>query len=143
MCVEEEFSNELLRGLKKDWISEGLVTTAAFNFNGNEVNGYNELSINWNDDEGSLPELLNRLDDGKIKFSAGVAHIQLKTMEFILKDHIETGNFKFRRDVVDPLNNPYHGEIMLKSSISKPFKRLIENGLALSAGNNITPQENK
>lgn len=143
MCVEKDFSNELLRGLKKDWISEGLVTTAAFNFNGNEVNGYNELSINWNDNEGSLPELLNRVDNDKIKFSAGVAHIELKKMEFILKDHIEAGNFKFRRDVLDSLNNPYHGELMLKSGISRPLKRLIENGLALAAGNNITSQTNK
>lgn len=142
MCVKKELPNELLRGLPaKDWIFEGLVTTAAFSFTGKEINGYNELSINWNDDEGALPELLNRVDDDKINFSAGVAHIELKTMKLILKDHIAVGNFKIRRDVVDP-TNPYHGEIMLKSGIPKRFKKLIENGLALAAGNKITPQTN-
>lgn len=108
-----------------------VVLGTAFAFDGNHrnENNYDELSINWDDDEESLQFMKRQKKEGseKLKYSIGIARIPTNKMKEIKLKY--KGNFLFERKPIE--GNIYHGNILLNyDNIPKQVKQLIVNELA-------------
>ena len=139
----KNYPQEYYRGISNsDFICNGFVLASAFQFEKeSRVDGYRELSINWNDDEAALEILLNkRKDSGKLQFKAGVARMDLAYTKNVLKIYIDSQDFAYERREVE--GNPYHGNLLMKATVPKPLQQLIINGLALVAQNNVIKNPN-
>ena len=96
------------------------------------VDGWIEQSINWEDDDNVIEFTLNqRKDDGKLRFSAGVAIIPRIEIDLLNSRPVIDGKLSYERYCLE--DNPYHGNILLQANIPKPLKRLIIAGLCLAA----------
>lgn len=138
----KDFPQEFLRGLSnKDFAMNGLVMASAFQFDeADRDDGMLEASINWLDDDGAIEVALQqRKENGRIQFVGGVARIDIQLMKLILRS-IPSDIFSHERAELP--NNPYHGNLLLASSVNRQMKQMITNGLALAAGTNIIPQVN-
>ncbi|MBQ7145463.1 MAG: hypothetical protein IJR95_01670 [Lachnospiraceae bacterium] len=134
------YPKEFIRGISsKDFIQNGYVLASAFQFEDQgRDDKKSEASINWVDDDGAITvALLQRKDSGKLQFPAGVAKLDLEKVKLILKSFSEE-EFSYERAPIE--GNQYHGNLLMKSTINKPVKQLITNGLALAAGTSIIPQ---
>ena len=137
---EKEYPKEFLRGISnKDFIQNGYVLATAFQFEDQgRVDNKTEASINWLDDDGAIIiALAQKKDNGKLQFPAGIAKLNLENVKLVLRSFSEE-EFSYERAPVE--GNQYHGNLLLKSTISRPVKQLIMNGLALAAGTSIIPQ---
>lgn len=137
-----EYPNEFLRGLAlKEYVSNGQVLYTAFKFDDKDrEDNMLETSINWLDDSGAVEQALQqRKENGKIQFSAGVAKLNLNTVNLVLAS-IPPETFSYERREVP--GNQYHGNLLVNSSTITPIRHLIMNGLALAAGTSIIPQTN-
>ena len=135
------FPDDFWRGIpNKGFVSNGHVLPDAFAFDKEErEDGFRELSINWNDCEESLRIALDqKKDNGKKQFGGGVANLKLSLVELILSEYIKQGLFSYERREIE--GNPYHGNLLVASSLEKQRRSLISNGLALAAGTNIVFQ---
>lgn len=136
--VESEYPAEFYRGIaKKEFISDdGIVLISAFQFDEQaRLDGYKELSINWNDDSRSMQILLNqKKENGNYQFQAGVATLELSAIKQLLFRFLENKSFSYERRVIQ--NNPYHGNLLLSASLSKQKRMMILNNLAILASNN-------
>lgn len=140
MIEKEKYPDEFLRGIpNKDFISDGQVLANAFQFEDlSREDKQSELSINWLDDEGAIQVALDqRKANGKIQFVGGIARLKRSMVKLVLTN-IRQNAVSYERDQLP--GNPYHGNILIDSSIEKPIRLLIMNGLALAAGTNIIPQ---
>ena len=140
MVEKEKYPDEFLRGIpNKDFISDGQVLPNAFQFEDlNRTDKKSELSINWLDDEGAIQVAIDqRKANGKIQFVGGVARLNRSMVQLVLTN-IRQNAVSYERARLP--ENPYHGNILIDSSIEKPIRLLIMSGLALAAGTNITPQ---
>lgn len=141
MMEDQGFPEEFWRGLANvDFISQGYVLAAAFQF-GDDVreDNYRELSINWNDDDGSLEKILTQTKaNGKLQFSGGAAKLSLSMAKMVLKSFIDNRQFDYERRPVE--GNDYHGNLLVSADLPKQLRSQISNGLALVAGTNIIPQ---
>lgn len=116
----------------------------AFCFDGKHPNedGYDELSINWDDDENSLDNLKiqKKANADTLKYGNGIVRIptsKLKEMKNRYK-----GYFTYERKPVE--NNDYHGNLLLNfDGMNKQMRRLISNELALNVDMVHTYNENK
>ena len=134
------YPTEFWRGISsKDFVLNGHVLPEAFQFDKEaREDGYRELSINWNDCEEALTIALNQERNGKLQFRVGIANLNLSKVELNLSDYINKGIFSYERREVD--GNPYHGNLLILSSVDKKMRSLVANGLALAAGTNIVYQ---
>lgn len=141
MMEDQGFPEEFWRGLANvDFISQGYVLAAAFQFDDDvREDNYRELSINWNDDDGSLEKILTRTKaNGKLQFSGGAAKLSLSMAKMVLKSFIDNRQFDYERRPVE--GNDYHGNLLVSADLPKQLRSQISNGLALVAGTNIIPQ---
>lgn len=141
--VGENYPDTLWRGISNsDFICDGYVLVSAFQFSkAVATDGFNELSINWNDNDGSLELLLSqRKENGKLQFSAGAAKLETAKMKQYLSDFFESGTFKMERNSIP--NNAYHGNLLIRNNANKQIQTMIANALALVAGTHIVPQTN-
>ena len=127
------YPDSCLRGISiPDHILEdGSVSTVAFNFSDlTRQDGWKELSINWDDDEGSRETLLNqKKEEGELQFKVGYAIIPRSEIDHLINQPTVNGTLSYERLPIE--NNKYHGNILLKGNLPKPTTRKIQAGLAL------------
>ena len=147
-----EFPELFHRGLsnKGALTEEGYISTAAFSFddyNGASRNddGFCELSINWHDSEEAVEKLLNQKKSNTedLQFKVGYCTISLPFMKQMLKSALDKGDFSYERRPIEAGNsetesNPFHGNLLMKNTLSKNARKNIQHSLAQIAGNNIT-----
>ena len=137
------YASSFFRGISlNDYVTkEGYVLSGAFQFDSYDSDRgdlYCELSINWNDNGGALETLLNqhKSNSEDIQFKVGYCCISLSNMKKLLRPYIDNKDFSYERR---PINeciekqiqaNPYHGNLLLKDTVSKAVKKSIENSLA-------------
>ncbi len=144
---------DFYRGLPSpDTVTEqGYPTESAFRFLyfGRE-DGYSELSINWNDDEGALEKLLSQRKPFKEEpqFKIGYCKIEKSMMKMLMKTYMDDQVFSYERRPVeadleaDVESNPYHGNLLMKKDAGNALKKNIQCGLAaLAAGTFVRRKE--
>lgn len=119
-----------IRGIPNSNCLEGSVanmTLFEFRRNPDRADGWNEVSINWMDDEHAIDfTLQQKKDEGELRFRVGVAIIPCVDLDKIRKHH--TNFFHYERQTRP--NNDYHGNLLLRRDISKTRGTLIRAGLA-------------
>ena len=133
-----EYSENLLRGLStSDWISDGLVSMAAFQFKFAEPyvkNGWATLSVCWEDDDSVTNMMLQQKKDDRFQFRAGIARLKRESIDDINK----RAAFRTLNRVVsyerEPLeDNLYHGNLLANTKSSKTQMTLLRANLASEA----------
>lgn len=134
-----DFPNNCVRGVKnKDSLTEeGFLSSSLFQFHNTHFGNdeWNEESINWEDDDSVIEFTLNQKKDGDFQFKAGVAILPRKKIDEISNRYgmKELKLLSYERDTIKKGENPYHGNILLRASITKPTKRLIQAALAMAS----------
>lgn len=127
------FPDNCLRGITTlDQLEEGnSVSSSAFNFSDSiRGDGWRDLSINWQDDEGAVQVLLSQKKlNGEIQFKVGYAVIPREELDHLIKQPTVNGMLTYERHQID--NNPYHGNILVNGNLPKPTIRKLQAGLAL------------
>ena len=127
------YPDNCLRGISvPDQLEEsGSVSTSAFNFS--DVvrdDGWKDLSINWEDDEGAGKAVLDQKKaNGEIQFKVGYAIIPRKEIDHLINQPTVSGVLAYERQQLD--DNSYHGNILIKGNLPKPTIRKLQAGLAL------------
>ena len=142
---ETIYPNDFWRGISsKDFITEnGHLMATAFAFDKDiREDGYRELSINWEDDDNALTSLLNQRkpENKKLQFKAGACKISLIDMKVSLRTYLNKDEFSYERREIE--GNSYHGNLLIKGSLSKQERSIISTGLALLGDANIVSQTN-
>ena len=111
-----EYPNELYRGItSKNLLVDGCPTKDVFiRFENTNSDGFDELSICWNDDERALTTIRNQRNksNGEIQFPAGIALLWRSDMDSIICSKRLKDIFKYERKKLE--DNPYHGNLLFK-----------------------------
>ena len=140
---EEIYPQNMLRGISsKNFILEGILTEEAFNLDPVREDGYCEISVTWYDNQDAFNVIMAQKSDRRdeIQFKAGVAELDRIEIATKMKAHFLSENLSYERRPTS--NNQYHGNLLVKNSISKQMKRLIKCGLATLANDKIYPNPN-
>ena len=127
------YPDNCLRGISvpNQLEEDGSVSTFAFNFS--EIiraDGWKDLSINWDDDDGAGKALLDqKKENGEIQFKVGFAVVPRKEIDHLICQPTVNGVLAYERHKLE--NNPYHGNLLLKGDLPKPTIRKLQAGLAL------------
>ena len=128
-----DYPDNCIRGLSKgcEITVEGFAPEHAFYFdNVQRKDGWDEQSINWEDDESVIRFTLNqKKEKGDIKYVNGVAVISRYNIDRLI-DRMAKGLLRYERKRID--GNRYHGNILLKSGTSKKAMKIIAAGISLS-----------
>lgn len=128
-----DYPDNCIRGLSKgsEITIEGFVPENAFYFsNVQREDGWDEQSINWEDDDSVISFTLNQKNEnGDIKYVNGVAVISRHSIDRLI-DRRAKGLLRYEREQID--GNHYHGNILLKSGTSKQTRKIIAAGIALA-----------
>lgn len=125
-----DYPDTLLRGLSsEDWISDGIVTAAAFQIKVENKfirNGSAALSIGWEDSASVVSFMLcQKKEDepARLQFRAGVARFPREGLDRIAKQPAFKDILSYERE---PLNgNPHHGNLLVSLQCSPAQKRLL------------------
>jgi len=102
--------------------------------------GWDEQSINWEDDDSVIEFSLNqRREDGAVQFRAGVTIIPRNELDRLNNRPTIQGMLSYERQPLD--NNPYHGNILLQANVSKITQKKIAAGLALAVSRVILREQ--
>ena len=138
----KKLPDEFVRGIANNqFIENGVVTYQAFQFDDNpeRTDSMKEASINWVDQDEAVQLALNQKKaNGELQFRAGVAKLKMGEVKMILKS-IPPEVYGFERAALE--DNPYHGNILISNSATKPIRMMVQSGLALAAGTNIVSLE--
>ena len=137
-----KFPDRLIRGISNISdvdVDECVVMSGAFSFKDvAREDSYKELSINWLDNHGAIREANNKKkDNGEIQFKAGIALLNRKKIDYILRDHIEQKRFNYERKPIE--GNEYHGNLLIKSTVKKQIERIIVAGICLCVDKILEP----
>lgn len=142
--LNKAFPENFLRGfnIKDCFTQEKNVAPGAFqfgDFRSNRKDDFLESSINWEDDKNAVEVLLNQKKDGTDEqmFKYGYARLSLTMVRMTLKSLIQKNYLDFERKPLE--NNPYHGNILIPSTINRQEKLMIQNNLAALANNDVHP----
>ena len=128
-----DYPDNCIRGLSKgcEITVEGFAPEHAFYFdNVQRKDGWDEQSINWEDDESVIRFTLNqKKENSDIKYVNGVAVISRYNIDRLI-DRMAKGLLRYERKRID--GNRYHGNILLKSGTSKKTMKIIAAGISLS-----------
>jgi hypothetical protein len=136
------YPDKLLKGIPRNCITqEGFPSSEIFHFkrenSPEREDGFIENSINWNDDENALKFTLSqKKKDGSIQFESGVAVILKNELDRLKKLPLFKPFFDYERNSL--LDNPYHGNLLLREEISKPTMKAIAGTLATHVEEIIT-----
>jgi hypothetical protein len=113
-----------------------------FRFDGNHKNenGYDEISINWNDDSNSLENIKNQKKDEStvLKYANGIVQVPTKKIKEMRNRYQE--DFSYERKPIE--NNEYHGNILLNfDKIQKQWRKVISDELAMNVESIYTYNE--
>ena len=150
--MRDDTPEEFYRGLSSpDTVTEqGYPTEAAFRFlDFNRSDGYNELSVNWNDDEGSLEKLLSQRKSSKEEpqFKIGYCKIYKSMMRMLMKAYMDEGMLSYERRPIEENSesdieaNPYHGNLLMKKDVGNMIKKNIQCSLATLAAGTFVKRE--
>jgi len=102
-----------------------------FDLTSDRDDGWIEQSINWEDDDSTIEfTMQQRKSDGELQFKTGVVVVPKDEIEKLNSRPTIKGLLSFeRRELID---NPYHGNLLLRSITSRPTMKLIAAGIALA-----------
>lgn len=128
-----DYPDNCIRGLSKgsEITVEGFVPENAFYFsNVQREDGWDEQSINWEDDDSVIRFTLNqKKENGDIKYVNGVAVIYRYKIDRLI-ERISKGLLGYERKRIE--GNHFHGNILLKSGTSKKTMKIIAAGISLA-----------
>lgn len=139
------YPDYLIRGIPHpDFLDEdNLPSASLFYFNKPEsvrLPGYREESINWHDDDAAITHTFNqRKDDGSIQFRVGIAILLRSELDKIKNNPNVRQRFDYERHALP--ENPYHGNMLLRTNAPKDLIRKIAGQLALNVNRIITREE--
>lgn len=131
-----DYPAQFLKGIpNKDAIdSDGNVSSNLFHFRKpilQRGDGFEEDSINWNDDSDAQTLTMNQTkDDGSLQFKIGVAICSTEEIKRLRHRPLVKDNFNFERRPLEA--NPYHGNLLLKETVSTPVRRRLAAWLTVS-----------
>lgn len=127
------YPENCIRGLSKNCeiTVENLLPEDAFYFkNVQREDGWDEQSINWQDDDSVIRFTLNqKKENGDIKYVCGVAVIPRDRIDRLI-DRISNSLLGYERKPID--GNHFHGNILLKSGTTKKNMKVIAAGISLA-----------
>ena len=136
------FPDRCIKGIPNNqYLINGRVAPGLFSFDPQHAreDGWIEESINWEDDHLAIGFTLNqRKSNGEKQFQAGVAIVPRHEIDSLNKRPAVGGILSYERKCLE--NNPYHGNILLQTDVSKQVRRMIQAGLALLVSQ-IIPQD--
>jgi hypothetical protein len=93
--------------------------------------GWVEQSINWEDDNLAIELSLNQQkENGDFQFKVGLARIPREEIDRLNKQPTVNGVLDYERQPLE--DNPYHGNLLLRSDVPKRTMKKIAAGLALA-----------
>lgn len=140
---EDLYPQKLLRGISsKNFIIGGILTEDVFSLDPVRDDGYCEISVTWFDSQDAFDTIMSQRSDKRdeIQFQAGAAELDRLEITTKMKAQFLSGNLNYERSPT--FNNKYHGNLLVKNSLSRQMKRLIKCGLATFANNKIYPNPN-
>lgn len=141
-----DYPENCLRGIpNKDFLAEdGSPGSHLFYFpkEDRRTDGLIPKSINWEDDEHVLTYTLNqRRTDGEFQFQAGVVRVPRAELDRLARQPTVEGLLSYERQEIKGnesiSDNPYHGNLLLKVSVSPSTMRKIAAGIALAVSHVI------
>lgn len=126
------YSDNLLRGLSADdWISDGLVTAAAFQIKFEAPflkDGHAAQSICWEDDDSVINLMLQQKREDHFQFKTGIARLPRGSIERIMRLPAFAGILSYERDRLP--DNPYHGNLLVSPGSNKTQRKLLPGVIA-------------
>jgi hypothetical protein len=131
-----EYPSRFIKGIphSKMITGDGIADQELFSFHDKDLreDGWIEQSINWQDDEKAVDFTLNQVKaTGEIHFKGGVALVLTDEVERLKRKPIYVGKVDYERNKKD--DNPYHGNLLVIKTLSKPTRRALAGYLALFA----------
>jgi len=130
-----QYPGELIRGIpNSDFIdNEGRVSALLFQFyDVDRLDGFSEASINWYDNEHALELTLDQKkqnDNDTYQFKVGAAIISRVRLDAARQSPNAKGAISYERRVIE--GNPYHGNILLKSGLTKQIRTMLAGNIAM------------
>jgi hypothetical protein len=132
------FPDNCIRGVPNNdfVIADGSVASHLFNPKRQNENqrddGWNETSINWEDDGDAITFTLEiRKDDNTYQYEIGVVRIPRQEIDRINSHPTTIGLLSYERQPL--MENPYHGNILFRQGIPTPKVRQLAASLATIA----------
>jgi hypothetical protein len=119
---------------------EGIVGAHLFYFKveGARDDGWIEQSINWEDNETVIEFTLNQTrETGEIQFRVGVVTVPRERIDELNARPVYRDLMSYERQPLP--DNPYHGNLLLRETVSKPMMKLLAAHLAMAASE-VIPQ---
>jgi len=137
------YPDKFIRGISSHThVIDGIATSQIFTFSDkSRDDGFHETSINWCDDENTLPFTMEqRKADGSHRFQYGAAIIERIYADKLIKKPALKNIFKYNRDMIP--DNKYHGNLLFKPEDAvkkRQFLNIIASALASYA--QVIPRE--
>ena len=131
-----EYPESCVRGIQSaEWVlPDGSILTGLFQFDPAKArpDGWVEQCVNWHDDDGAVELVLNqRTENGAFQFKGGAAIVSREEIDRIRAAPNRHNMVSYERQ---PLaGNPYHGNVLLNSSVPTAVRKQIQATLALYA----------
>jgi len=111
-----------------------------FKKNQDRKDGWDETSINWEDDNTVIEFTFNQIrHDGNKQFKEGVALIYREELDQVARLAFIKNKLAYERNKLK--NNKYHGNILLREDVPKHIMKQIAANIALIASENIILRE--
>lgn len=127
-----EYSEYLLRGIPTDdWVQDGIITAAAFQFNDSHMkNGWMAQSVCWEDDDSVCSCMFQQKKPGNdyFQFNAGIARLHRESIHYINRLNMLRDIISYDREPLE--DNPYHGNLLLSVQSNRTQRRMISVQLA-------------
>lgn len=139
MCFPSHFLRGIPDSGSQFFHEPDRVATCAFYFEKNPTrDGVWEQSVNWKDDQRACEyTLLQRKTDGSIRFRGGAAILPRRILDRLSQESPPVrGRLSYERCPL--LENPYHGNILLDSSVPKATTRMVSADMALHVKRVVT-----
>jgi len=129
------YANSYIRGVPNDdFITpDGRISSHLFYFypRDERTDGWLEQSINWLDNKQVIEFTLNQKNNkDEIKFKSGIVKLPRNEIDRLNQQPTIKGLLSYERCPI--INNPYHGNLLLKNNTAKPTMKMIAAGLALT-----------
>ena len=130
------YPDEFFRGIPSEsfCFENNLARPTLFcNFdNVNREDGFNELSITWNDNDESVKIISNqKKSSGELQFKFGLAVLQRSILDIAKHNPHFRGILNYERKASH--DNPYHGNILLKANEDKQKRNMVASFLAMNS----------
>jgi len=127
------FPENCIKGVpQRSFLPDGFVGAHLFYFQKpDRGDGWKDQSINWQDDDSVIGFTLNqRKENGELHFKAGAVILPRAEIDRLNKNLAANGVLSYERQILN--NNPYHGNILLRSHVPIHEMKKLAAGLALA-----------